>query len=42
MRKKILIVAKIYPTKSKKYTELVCTAGVDEEGKQRKKQKKKI
>ena len=32
MRKKILIVAKTYPTKSKKYTELVCTAGVDKEG----------
>jgi len=32
MRKKILIVAKTYPTKSKKYKELVCTAGVDEEG----------
>ncbi|WP_457748036.1 hypothetical protein [Sulfurimonas sp.] len=32
MRKKILIVAKTYPTKSKKYTELVCTAGVDNEG----------
>ena len=32
MRKKILIVAKTYPTKSKKYTELVCTAGIDEEG----------
>jgi len=32
MRKKILIVAKTYPTKSKKYTELVCTAGVDAEG----------
>lgn len=32
MRKRILIVAKTYPTKSKKYTELVCTAGVDEEG----------
>jgi hypothetical protein len=33
MRKKILIVAKTYPTKSKKYTELVCTAGIDEDGK---------
>ncbi len=32
MKKKILIVAKTYPTKSKKYTELVCTAGVDEDG----------
>jgi len=32
MRKKILIVAKTYPTRSKKYTELVCTAGVDKEG----------
>ena len=32
MRKKILIVAKTYPTKSKKYTELVCTAGIDKEG----------
>ncbi len=32
MRKKILIVAKTYPTRSKKYMELVCTAGVDEEG----------
>jgi len=32
MRKEILIVAKTYPTKSKKYTELVCTAGVDSEG----------
>lgn len=32
MRKKILIVAKTYPTRSKKYRELVCTAGVDGEG----------
>lgn len=32
MIKEILIVAKTYPTKSKKYTELVCTAGVDEDG----------
>jgi len=32
MRKKILIVVKTYPTKSNKYTELVCTAGVDKEG----------
>ena len=32
MKKKILIVAKTYPSKSKKYTELVCTAGLDEEG----------
>ena len=32
MKKKILIVAKTYPTRSKKYTELVCTAGLDEEG----------
>ncbi len=32
MRKKILIVAKTYPTRSQKYKELVCTAGVDEEG----------
>jgi len=32
MRKKILIVVKTYPTRSKKYTELVCTAGVDEDG----------
>jgi hypothetical protein len=32
MKKKILIVAKTYPTKSKKYTELVCTAGIDDEG----------
>ncbi|MEA1936958.1 MAG: hypothetical protein U9N04_02495 [Patescibacteria group bacterium] len=32
MKKKILIVAKTYPIKSKKYMELVCTAGVDEDG----------
>ncbi len=32
MRKKILIVVKTYPTRSKKYHELVCTAGVDENG----------
>jgi len=32
MRKKILIVVKTYPTRSKKYKELVCTAGLDEEG----------
>lgn len=32
MRRKILIVAKTYPTRSRKYKELVCTAGVDEEG----------
>jgi len=32
MKTKILIVAKTYPTKSKKYTELVCTAGLDEDG----------
>lgn len=32
MRKKILIVAKTYPTCSQKYKELVCTAGVDEDG----------
>jgi len=32
MRKQILIIAKTYPTRSKKYTELVCTAGVDRDG----------
>ena len=32
MIKKILIVVKTYPVKSKKYTEVVCTAGVDEDG----------
>jgi len=32
MTKKILIIVKTYPTRSKKYTELVCTAGLDEEG----------
>ena len=32
MRKKILIVAKTYPTRSKNYMELVCTAGIDEAG----------
>jgi len=32
MRKQILIIAKTYPTRSKKYTELVCTAGVDKDG----------
>lgn len=31
-RKKILITVKTYPTLSKKYDELVCTAGFDEEG----------
>lgn len=31
--KKILILVKTYPSISKKYTELVCTAGMDEEGK---------
>lgn len=30
--KKILILVKTYPSISKKYTELVCTAGMDEEG----------
>lgn len=30
MQKQILIVAKTYPTPSKKYGELVCTAGIDE------------
>ncbi|MEN9782615.1 MAG: hypothetical protein RL208_768 [Pseudomonadota bacterium] len=33
MKKKILIVAKTYPCPSRKYGELVCTAGVDENGK---------
>jgi hypothetical protein len=33
MRKKILIVVKTYPCPSTKYGELVCTAGIDEEGK---------
>lgn len=32
MKKKILIVVKTYPTRSKKYQELVCTAGLDEKG----------
>jgi len=32
MRKEILIIAKTYPTRSKKYTELVCTAGIDKDG----------
>ncbi len=32
MKKKILITVKTYPTLSNKYQELVCTAGVDEEG----------
>lgn len=30
--KKILILVKTYPSLSKKYTELVCTAGMDEDG----------
>lgn len=33
MKKKILITVKTYPTYSTKYDELVCTAGVDEDGK---------
>ncbi|BBM89267.1 hypothetical protein COTS27_00963 [Spirochaetota bacterium] len=33
MKKKILILVKTYPTLSKKYFELVCTAGIDEQGK---------
>lgn len=33
MKKRILIVAKTYPCPSTKYGELVCTAGIDEEGK---------
>ncbi len=33
MRKRILITAKTYPCPSTKYGELVCTAGIDEEGK---------
>ena len=32
MKEKILITVKTYPTLSKKYAELVCTAGVNEEG----------
>jgi len=32
IRKKILITVKTYPTLSKKYDELVCTAGIDEHG----------
>ncbi len=32
MREKILITVKTYPTLSKKYAELVCTAGVNEAG----------
>lgn len=32
MKKKILIIVKTYPTRSKKYQELVCTAGLDNEG----------
>jgi hypothetical protein len=31
-KKRILITVKTYPTLSKKYDELVCTAGFDEEG----------
>ena len=30
--KKILILVKTYPSLSKKYEELVCTAGMDENG----------
>ncbi len=33
MKKKLLIVVKTYPTRSKKYEELVCTAVIDEDGK---------
>ena len=33
MKKRILIVAKTYPNRSRKYEELVCTAGIDEDGK---------
>ena len=32
MRKKILIIVKTYPTLSEKYNELVCTAGILEDG----------
>jgi len=32
MKKKILIIVKTYPSISKKYNELVCTAGITEEG----------
>jgi len=32
MKKKILIVVKTYPTISKKYDELVCSAGIDNKG----------
>ena len=32
MKEKILITVKSYPTLSKKYAELVCTAGVNETG----------
>ncbi len=32
MRKRILITVKTYPCQSKKYGELVCTAGIDERG----------
>jgi len=31
-KKKILIVVKTYPTPSTRYREIVCTAGVDEDG----------
>lgn len=32
MRKKVLVLVKTYPVISRKYGELVCTAGIDEEG----------
>ena len=32
MKERILILAKTYPTYSKKYFELVCTAGINERG----------
>ena len=32
MKEKILILVKTYPTFSKKYFELVCTAGINEKG----------
>ncbi len=32
MKEKILITVKTYPTLSRKYAELVCTAGVNESG----------
>ena len=35
MKEKILITVKTYPTLSREYAELVCTAGVEESGKWR-------